>query len=124
MTGSRISRGFSPMRRRAETLICRTVEDICQDCVLEAGERGSHIRLGEGVKRGLQLKESDMPLGPDGTGYTSIARADGTYEVVMVKPEGLPEVVKVFPTDAEAEHWIFEQIEQKPSELPPIITIP
>ena len=66
-----------------------------------------------------------MPLGPDGTGYTSIARSDGTYEVVMIKPEGLPEVVKVFATDAEAELWIMEQIEEKPGgDLPPIAQIP
>ena len=66
-----------------------------------------------------------MPLGSDGTGYSVLARADGNYEVVMIKAEGMPEVVKIFATEAEAEHWVLEQIGSKPNDgLPPVATIP
>lgn len=63
-----------------------------------------------------------MPMGPDGTNYNTRRRADGTYEVVRTKLEGMPEVAKLFATEAEAEHWILEQIEAKGEDLPEIVT--
>ncbi len=63
-----------------------------------------------------------MPMGADGTSYSTKCRGDGKYEIVMTKLDGMPEIVKLFATDAEAEHWILEQIQAKGKELPNIIT--
>ncbi len=63
-----------------------------------------------------------MPMGADGTSYSTKCRSDGKYEIVMTKIDGMPEIVELFATDAEAEHWILEQIQAKGKELPNIIT--
>lgn len=65
-----------------------------------------------------------MSMGPDGTTYSANRRADGIYEVVATKLEGMPEIVKLCATEAEAEHWILGQIEAKGGELPGVITYP
>jgi hypothetical protein len=64
-----------------------------------------------------------MPLAPDGTGYTAIARADGSYEVEVVKPSDLPETILGFASEQEADRWIMTKISSKPlKDLPDIAT--
>jgi hypothetical protein len=65
-----------------------------------------------------------MAMGADGTSYDVNRRADGTYEIVATKLEGMPHVVKLFATQAEAEHWILEQVEANGGDLPDVITYP
>ncbi len=65
-----------------------------------------------------------MPLAPDGTAYTALARADGTYEVEVMKPGDLPDVIQGFATAQEADSWIMDKIGSKPlKDLPDIATI-
>ena len=62
-----------------------------------------------------------MFVAPNGTGYTSIARDDGSYVVEVVRPGDLPEVVRGFASHAEAERWILAQVgEQLSGGLPDI----
>jgi hypothetical protein len=65
-----------------------------------------------------------MPIAPDGTGYTAIARDDGTYAVEVVSPGDLPDMVRGFASEREAERWIMDKIGRKPlKDLPDIATI-
>ena len=52
-----------------------------------------------------------MPLAPDGTGYTALARDDGTYEVEVVHPAKLPEVITpTGDTLTDEEYKEFEKV--------------
>ena len=65
-----------------------------------------------------------MPLSSDGTGYNVVARSNGTFDVEVIKPGDLPEMVRGFTSEREADSWIMERIERPiPQDLPDITTI-
>ena len=65
-----------------------------------------------------------MLIAPNGTGYTSIARDDGTYGVEVARPGEMPEIVRGFASAAEAERWIMQRAgRQGGGNLPDITTV-
>lgn len=70
-----------------------------------------------------------MLIAPNGTGYTAIARDDGTYAVEVVRPGDLPEMVRGFISESDAERWILAKVgakigqQRQPGDLPDILTI-
>lgn len=64
-----------------------------------------------------------MLIAQDGTGYTAVARGDGTYSVEVVRPGEMPEIIRGFASDAEAERWIMIRVAQRNlGDLPDITT--
>ena len=64
-----------------------------------------------------------MLIAPNGTGYSTVARADGTYGVEVVTPGDLPEMIRGFASEGEAERWILTKLGQgQPGNLPNITT--
>lgn len=64
-----------------------------------------------------------MLIAQDGTGYTAIARDDGTYSVEVVRAGELPEVIRGFASEMEAERWIMTRVAQlNLGDLPDITT--
>lgn len=57
------------------------------------------------------IEEAKMPVGPDNTTYDVVARKDGTYAVKITKPYRMPHYQEGFESEAEAEDWIFRQME-------------
>lgn len=64
-----------------------------------------------------------MLIAQDGTGYTAISRDDGTYGVEVVRPGELPEIIRGFASQAEADRWIMTRVAQPNLELPEITTV-
>ena len=64
-----------------------------------------------------------MLIAPNGTGYTAIARDDGTWAVEVVRPGDLPEMVRGFISESDAERWILAKMGQRQAgDLPDITT--
>jgi|SwirhisoilCB2_FD_contig_31_17969499_length_275_multi_9_in_0_out_0_1 hypothetical protein len=64
-----------------------------------------------------------MLIAADGTGYTAIARQDGTYSVEVVRPGDLPEMIHSFATEAEADRYILSKVgKHRVGELPDVTT--
>ena len=66
-----------------------------------------------------------MLIASNGTGYTAVERHDGTYAVEVVRPGDLPEIVRGFISEADAERWILAKLGQQaqPGDLPDILTL-
>ncbi len=66
-----------------------------------------------------------MLIASNGTGYTAVPRDDGTYSVEVVRPGDLPEMVRGFISEGDAERWILAKIGQQrqPGDMPDIMTV-
>lgn len=58
-----------------------------------------------------------MLIAPNGTGYTAVARDDGTWSGDVVRAGDLPEMVRGFISEGDAERWILAKVgrQRRPS---------
>ena len=59
-----------------------------------------------------------MPIGPDNSVYTAVARSDGSYAVEIVRTGEPPRFEEGFKDQQAADLWIFAQVERGSSDLP------